>query len=146
MQFGSNRLFRVARMGALAAFCASVAFGPVSGSLLASAQAAESHDSGHDNSSHAGKGPKYKGGRGAEGHGGSDNAHKGNSSHGGGSKTLEDVIFHSDGGHSTGSASDKGGKKFMGGGKGGHEESATGHGDEDSHGAPESGDAHQQAE
>lgn len=116
-------------------------------SLIPTAHAKESNDSGHGSSGQKGKGPKYKGGRGAEGHGGSDSAHKGSSSHGGGSKTLEDTVFHSDGGHVTGSdgghkggSTSMGGKKFMGGGKGGHEE------DEEGHGESEGGDTQGHAE
>lgn len=119
-------------------------------SLIATAHAADSHEGGHGGSSHKGKGPQYKGGRGAEGHGGSDSAHKGSSNHGGGSKTLEDTVFHSEGGHTTGGDgghkggfSGKGGKKYMGGGKGGHEDDSH---EDGGHEETDSGDTHDHTE
>jgi hypothetical protein len=123
-------------------------------SLITAAHAEEGHASGHGGSSGGGKGPKYKGGKGGGGHSETTSSHKGSSSHGGGSKTLEDVVFHSDSGHTTGGdtghkggSSGKGGMKFMGGGKGGHEEEEGGH--EETEGGHEEGgggETHDQSE
>ena len=115
---------------------------PVSGiSLISLADAKGGHESGHDSghdsghadAGHQGKGPKYQGGRqpGAS-------SRRGAASHGGASKTLEDVVFHADRGDE-GNGHGKG-PKYMGGGKGGHEE-----GEED-HGEPGEDDGHDHAE
>lgn len=57
-----------------------------------------------------------------------DSSHKGSSSHGGGSKTLEDTVFKSEGGHTTSDAGHKGGSS----GKGGHDDSEGSHEESDS--------------
>lgn len=103
-----------------------IAWSPVS--LAAAAEGHDSHDGGHDSSHDGsagkGKGPSYKGGRSIEGHDAGDSAHKGSSSHGGGSKTLEDVIFDDDHEHDDDTHEGARGKQFKGDGRGGHESSS----------------------
>lgn len=100
--------------------------------MIASAHAEHGADEGGGEKSGKKGGKKYMGGKSKEGHESSDSGHKGTSSHGGGSKTLESTVLRPDAGHGSGedaghkgSAAGMGGPKFMGGGKGGEEDKNT---------------------
>lgn len=96
------------------------------------------HGGGHESggeSGHAGgsKGSKGKGGA-TGGHQPADMGHKGSSSHGGGSKSLESNVFHAPGGEEEDHEEGKGGVKGKGkGGSAGHETTSPSEGTEHSH-------------
>ena len=92
------------------------------------------HESGSEGG-HSGGGKTGKGRGGATGgHQPSDMGHKGSSSHGGGSKSLESNVFHAPGGEEEDHEEGKGGVKGKGkGGSAGHETTSPSEGTEHSH-------------
>jgi len=86
----------------------------VGGGAYAADEHAEGHSSGHSGGGE-GKGPKYMGGDRGSSH--SSESHKGGSAHhdstGGGSKSVENKIFHGNPGSHDGSHEDEGGEHSL---------------------------------